>query len=480
MTRVVIAGAGIAGLSIAWALRRRDPDLEVLVLERSPRTGGNIHTAQIDGYLCEAGPDGFLDNAPATLTLVEEMGLSSRLLRSNDAARKRYLVHRGQLCEVPLSVRGFLRTPLLSPAAKVRLALEPFAHHRPGAEESIHQFARRRIGEQAAAVFVDPMVSGIFAGDASALSLRACFPRMWELEEKHGGLVRAMLATRRGRQRGAAVGAPAGHLTSFVGGMSDLTGALTRALGPAVRTSTPLVGVSRRHALALGSAPAAAGRYSVMTHDDRFEADAIVLSGPAGESAAVLQALDPVLAANLQNIPTAPIAVVCLGYDQARIAPRCTLDGFGFLAARGNGLRILGALWETSIYRHRAPAGKALLRVMIGGATDRQAVALPDDELLDIVRRDLARIMGVTDAPEFVRVIRHARGIPQYVKGHLERLHRIETLLQAHPGIFLAGNSYRGVSINACIADADLVAGSVIRWLSMCKGRPSGAVSRGS
>jgi oxygen-dependent protoporphyrinogen oxidase len=466
MTRVVVAGAGIAGLSIAWALRRRDPDLEVLVLERSPRTGGNIRTELIDGYLCEAGPDGFLDNAPATLKLVDEIGLSSRLLPSNDAARKRYLVHQGRLCEVPASVGAFLKTPLLSPAGKLRLALEPFARRRPEGEESIHEFASRRIGEQAAAVFVNPMVSGIFAGDAGALSLRACFPRMWEFEEKHGGLVRAMLATRRARQRGAAVGAPGGRLTSFVGGMADLPGALTRALGAAVRTSTPIVALARRHSLSLGPAPTAVGRYTVITPDQRIEADAVVLSGASGESATVLQTLDPVLAANLQSVPTAPIAVVCLGYDEARIAPQCALDGFGFLVARGKGSRILGALWETSIYRHRAPAGKALLRLMIGGATDRQAAALPDRELLGIARRDLARIMGVTAAPEFVRVIRHARGIPQYVKGHLDRLQQIDTLLQTHPGLFLAGNSYRGVSINACIADADRVAENVLASLT--------------
>jgi oxygen-dependent protoporphyrinogen oxidase len=466
MTHVVVAGAGIAGLSIAWALRRRDPNLDVLVLERNSWTGGNIHTEQIDGYVCEAGPDGFLDNAPATLKLIDQLGLSSRLLRSNDAARKRYLVHEGRLREVPLSVRAFLTTPLLSPRAKLRLAREPVAHRRPETEESIPEFARRRIGEEAAAMFVDPMVSGIFAGDSSALSLRACFPRLWEFEEQHGGLVRAMLATRRSRRRGAAIGAPAGRLTSFVGGMSDLTGALTGALGAAVRTSTPITGLSKHHPLALGPAPTATARYTVISGDRRIDADAVVLTGPAGEAAAVLQTLDPVLAANLHTIPTAPVAVVCLGYDQARVASQCALDGFGFLAARDTGARILGALWETSIYRHRAPEGKALIRVMIGGATDAEAISLPDGRLLEIVRRDLARFMGVTAAPELVRVIRHARGIPQYVRGHLEHLYRIETLLQAHPGLFLAGNSYRGVSINSCIADADRVADRVLGSLA--------------
>jgi oxygen-dependent protoporphyrinogen oxidase len=159
--------------------------------------------------------------------------------------------------------------------------------------------------------------------------------------------------------------------------------------------------------------------------------------------------------------------VVCLGYDTPAVAAQCcTLDGFGFLVPPGEGIRVLGALWETSIYSHRAPANKTLLRVMIGGARDREAVALHDAPLLDIVRNDLARAMGLRAVPEFVRIVRHARGIPQYVKGHRARLHQIDTLLQAHPGLYLAGSSYRGVSINACIAEADGIAEAVLRGVT--------------
>jgi oxygen-dependent protoporphyrinogen oxidase len=464
MKRVVIAGGGIAGLAIAWALRRKNPEIDVIVLERSPRTGGNIRTEHIDGYTCEAGPDGFLDNAPATLKLVDEVGLSARLLPSNDAARKRYVVREGRLREVPTSVGGFLKTPLLSPSGKLRIALEPFATRRPHFEESIHEFASRRIGHEAASVLVGPMVSGIFAGDSNELSLPACFPRMRAMEEDHGGLFRAMLATRRTRRRGAPLGSPTGRLTSFEGGMSDLTDGLTRALGDIVRTASPVVDVRRRHPIAIGAGAASVPpRYSVATTGESFDADALVLSGPAAESAAILQRLDPAVAALLHAIPTAPLAVVCLGYDERAVSSQCDLDGFGFLVPRGQGFRILGALWETSIYRHRAPDGKVLLRLMIGGATDVAAAALPDRELAGIARRDLGRIMGLTAAPELVRIIRHARGIPQYVKGHLERLHQIDTLVQAHPGLFLAGNSYRGVSINACIAEAGGVADAVLR-----------------
>jgi oxygen-dependent protoporphyrinogen oxidase len=466
MKRVVIAGAGIAGLSIAWALKQRQPDIDIVVLERRARTGGNIQTDRVDGYTCEAGPDGFLDNAPATLELIGQIGLCPRLLPSNDAARRRYIVHRGRLCEVPSSIDGYLRTPLLSARGKLRLALEPFANRAPGAEESIEEFARRRIGREATAMFVEPMVSGVFAGDASALSLRACFPRLSRLEADHGGLLRGLLATRRSRQRAAPIGTPAGRLTSFEGGLAELTDALTERLGAAVRTSTPVVGLAERPQIRFDRQRSPATHYAVGTPGGAVAADAVVLSGPARETAAILQRFDPGIAKQLEGIATAPLAVVCLGFNSQAIIRRGTLDGFGFLVPRHEGIRILGALWETSIYRHRGPAGKMLLRVMIGGALDPDAVKLSDGELLDVVRKDLARVMGLSDSPEFVRIVRHAGGIPQYVKGHLARIHQIETLLQAHPGLYLAGSSYRGVSINSCIAEAGSIADRVLRSIA--------------
>lgn len=459
----MIAGGGIAGLSIARALRHRDPKTEVVVLERNPHTGGNIRTAHVDGYTCESGPDGFLDNAPATVKLVRDVGLEPRLLPSNDAARKRYIVRGGRLCEVPASLGAFVRTPLLSTRGKLRIACEPFAARRHEADESIYDFARRRIGHEAASVLVAPMVSGIFAGDATALSLRACFPKMWQLEEDHGGLFRALLATRRLRAKGDPMGAPAGRLTSFTGGMSDLTDALTRELGAAIRTSTAAVALGKPRPLAIVPGSPSPRPYALLTSAGLIDADAVVLSGPSSESAAILEGFDPALGSLLESMPAAPLAVVCVGYDTSAIASQCALDGFGFLVPPGEGIRVLGALWETSIYPHRAPAHKTLLRVMIGGARDREAVTLDDAALLDIVRNDLARTMGIRTAPEFVRIIRHARGIPQYVKGHRARLHQIDTLLQAHPGLYLAGNAYRGVSINACIAEADGIAEAVLR-----------------
>jgi oxygen-dependent protoporphyrinogen oxidase len=457
MSRIVIAGGGIAGLSIAHALTKLDPAAEVIVFERSSRTGGNIRTDRIDGYTCEWGPDGFLDAAPDTLRLVTSLGLEPRLQRSSAAARRRFIVRRGRLCEVPTSPGSFLTSPVLSVHGKVRLMLEPFAAGRVDDDESIHEFAARRIGVEAADVLVGAMVSGIFAGDPRMLSLPACFPRMRELEDEHGGLVRALWALRRKRGDGSGVGGPRGRLTSFAGGMNELIDALTAALGGVVRTSAPVRTIAKR------SAP---DGFAVATPDGIIHADALVLAGPGSETGAIVRDSDHILADLVAGIPTAPLAVVCLGYRTADLPAACPLDGFGFLVPRSEPFRILGTLWESSIYPGRAPAGRALLRVMIGGACDPDAVTLGDDDLLRIVRRDLAAIMGIANRPEFVRIIRHRRGIPQYVKGHASRLRAVDARLQALPGLYLAGNSYRGVSLNSCIAEAHGIAKGVLEYLA--------------
>ena len=454
MSTVAVIGAGVAGLSVAHELHTRAPGVEIIVLEPREQTGGNVKTERYEGYLCEWGAVGFLDNAPETLRLAHTVGLGGKLLPSSDTARRRYIFRAGRLHEVPVSPLAFLKTSLISARAKARLLREPFAAGRQAGDESIAAFAARRIGSEAASVMVDSMVSGIYAGNASELSLRACFPKMWEMERDHGGLFRAMLATRKTRRKGDAVGAPAGRLTSFDGGMIELVDGLTRALAPRIHTSAPVVELRP---------PTTFGGFWVQTPDRRISADAVVLAGSAADSADLIRPFDLGLSAALRSIPSAPLAVVCLGYDAAALAAdRGPLDGFGFLVPRSENIRTLGALWETAIYPNRAPAGKALMRVMIGGAHDPGVVALDDDALLALVRADLQVTMGLRIGPEMVRIIRHHRGIPQYTIGHLDRLARIETLLGGYPGLFVAGNSYHGVAINSCIAEAGSIAKRVL------------------
>jgi oxygen-dependent protoporphyrinogen oxidase len=320
--------------------------------------------------------------------------------------------------------------------------LEPLARGRPRHDETVHAFAARRIGREAADVLVQAMVSGVFAGDARRLSLRATFPKMFEMERSHGSLFRALIARRKAGGDGGPAG-PGGTLTSFDGGMETLIEALVARLGRGhrVHLGSPVGGISP------------SGDGYVLDDPAQTEADCVVLACPAWEAAGVLQSLVPEATALLRGIPGAPIAVVATAYDERDVggAP----PGFGFLVPRGEGVRILGCLWSSSIYPGtRAPEGKVLLRTMVGGAIDPAAVDLGDDALLDLVARDLRTTMDLRAAPVRHWIFRHPRGIPQYEVGHGARLAGVGRLLGRHPRVVLAGNSYRGISVNATIQEA--------------------------
>ena len=449
--RVAVIGGGIAGLAVAHALRRGAPEAEVTVFEAASRPGGNIQSERTFGYLCEWGPNGFLDSVPETLELVSELGLEGHLHQSDERARRRFIFRNGRLHELPAGPSAFLASRLLSWPAKLRMAYEPFAPSRPEGDETIHAFAARRLGREPADVLIGSMVSGVFAGDARALSLRACFPKMWQMETDHGGLFAALFAKMRTKRvrPGDPLGAPLGRLTSFREGTEELVIALARALGPALRLGTPVTGLRREP-----------GGWRVQSAGDSVEADAVVLAGPPSGMSRLTSPVDESLAHELLAIPSAGLAVVALGYDDRQL--RAPLDGFGFLVPRNEGPRVLGVLWDSSIYPGRAPVGKVLLRAMIGGAQDEQAVRLDENALLEIVKRDLRTTMRLEGEPDFVRVFRHPLGIPQYVVGHLARLERIEARLRRHPGLFVTGNGYRGVAINTCVAEAGPVAKRIL------------------
>lgn len=465
--RVVIVGGGIAGLTLGFRIKTSArANFDVLVLERASRAGGNIRSESYDGFLLEWGPNGFLDNVPETFKLVEDLGLTDRIVRSLDTSRRRFIYRHARLHEVPTGPWSFLVSRLLSTAGKLRIAREPWAQPAPALDETIHAFAKRRIGAEAADALVDPMVSGIFAGNARELSLRACFAKMAEMEQQHGGLFKAMLAKMRERRASVDVG-PTGKLTSFVNGSQELIDALAARLGPSLRLNTEVTGLR-----SLGD------DWLLQTTGDPVRADAVVLAGAAGISADLVKPFSYGIASTLRRTPSAPMAVVCLGFDEAAVSRvRGPLDGFGFLVPRGEGLRLLGALWDSSVYPHRAPAGRVLIRAMIGGAHDPDVLSLSDDDIVSTVRHELRLSMHLKVDPLFIKVIRHPLGIPQYTVGHLDRLAEVDRRLAAWPGLFLAGNAYRGPSINACIADAERLAPRVIDHLAGRASSPLGATA---
>jgi oxygen-dependent protoporphyrinogen oxidase len=460
---VVVVGGGVAGLTTAYELAERSQRLgdgvRVLCLESSDRAGGNIRSEQVDGFTCEAGPTGFLDNAPATITLARRLGLADRMIRAKPEAADRYIYRRGGLRKVPLNPLSFLASGILSPLGKLRLLGEPFMPRSRREDESIFQFASRRIGREAASVLVDAMVSGVYAGNARELSLPATFPKMRHMEQAHGSLFRAMLARRReaaaeGREVGGPAG-PGGVLTSFRGGLEELTSALASALGNRLRLRNPVQLVSD-----MGQR----GFRILLEEGPPIEAHAVVLACPAWRAASLVESMDPKLHTTLTEIPSAALAVVHTGYRTMALGDLRT--GFGYLVPRGQGPRILGTLWISQIFEGRSPDGAILMTTMIGGAHDPHAVELDDEALLNVVRQDIQQTMSILVRPYFTHIVRWPRGIPQYTLGHPERLRVIEDRLRHHPGLFVCGNSYRGISVNACVEEAPQVAEEALEFLN--------------
>ena len=465
MTRIAIIGAGISGLSTAHAIQRQAAasglQVQTVVLEKKDRLGGKIWSLKENGYLCEWGPNGFLDNKPMTLELCDRLGIRERLLRSNDNARKRFIYSEGALHRLPENGPGFLQSRLVSWPGKARLAYELLVPpRRGGGDESLADFARRRLGSEALDKLIAPMVAGIFAGDPETMSLKSCFPRIHELELEYGGLIKAMVKLakkkkaeiREGKAVASAAG-PGGILTSFYDGIQELTDGTVAALGGEVRTEAGVVGVL----------PRKEGFELHLENGGTLDAEIVVSAAPAHALAAMTSETLPALAEILNQIPYAPMNVVCFGYQRQKIAR--DLDGFGYLIPRKEGKNILGTLWDSSIFPNRAPEGHVLLRSMMGGATNPGAIDLAESEVKARVLADLKEIMGIDAEPDFVRIFRHRQAIPQYTVGHGQRLLALDERLGGTPGLFLTGNAFFGVGLNDCVNSSNQIAERVVAFV---------------
>lgn len=445
--QTVVVGGGISGLAAAFRLR--EAGHAVTLLEAEARVGGKIHSERVDGYLVEHGPNGVLDSRPAFRALAEALGIDGRILPANAAAAHRFLYLRGGLRALPEGPKGLFSRDLMSPAGWARLFAEPFVPgRRQGPDESVFDFAARRLGPEVARTLIDPMVTGIYGGDARQLSLHAAFPRLRALEDAHGSLIRGALAgipgrmkARRAKRREDAAGSQRGaSLSSFPEGMGELVSALRASLGDAVHTGRPverMTRVGQRWQL-----HAAGG--------DPVVADRVVLALPTFAAATLLGPHASAAAEALAAVPYAAVGVVGYGVRADQL-PRA-LDGFGLLVPSAEHRRVLGVLWSSSIFAERAPDGHALLRIILGGARHPELLDLDDDALLAVVRAELSVVLGgPMPPPAFARVVRWPRAIPQYTLGHQARRTQAEGAVAQLPGVHLAGNGLFGVSVAECL-----------------------------
>jgi len=447
-----IVGAGISGLATGQAILAQNPQSEIVIFEAGQHTGGKVMSEITpEGYLCEWGVNAFLDKSPRTLELCDEIGLIP--LSADASAKKRYVFSEGELHKLPEKPPEFLASKLLSFPGRLRVIAEVFSGRAKKPDETLEEFGTRHLGREAFQKLIDPMASGVFAGDATTMSLKSCFPRIHEVESEYGSLIRGLIklqkeARRAGRKNTPGPG-PGGNLTSFNAGMGVLTDALTAGLGSRVRVNSAVRSITR-----------IAGQYTLHLEDGSSEDfDAVVLAAPAYAQAKILSELAPVISSLVNDIPYPSLAVVCLGYSNEDAA-HC-MDGFGFLVPSREKRGILGTVADSNVFPGRAPEGSVLLRTMVGGARASQLAELPDEQLLDRVRSDLRDIMGLTAEPEFARIYRHEKAIPQYLVGHSERLAAIDKHLEDLPGLVLTGNAFRGVSLNDCVLNATKTAQAI-------------------
>lgn len=455
--RIAIVGGGIAGLSAAYELeqaRASGSQVAYTLFEASGRLGGLLSSQVVDGALLEHGPDSFLTEKRAASDLCRELGLGSELIPSNDAGRKTWIVVRNRLVPLPEGLMFLVPTrlvptalsPLFSWSTKFRMALELLHPPRPTAnrDESVASLVERHYGRQAVERLADPLLRGIYGGDATQLSARTVLPRMVEMEREFGSLTRAMLTVRSRMRKKAEKPSrsPVGEavFTTLEGGLQQLVGAITARLDPAsISLRTPVSAIQK-----------SSDGWTLGTQGQTHAFDAIIMASPAWAAAAMLSPVDQTLAAELAAIPYSSSVTINLIYDESKLGR--LPDGFGFLVPAVEGRSILACTFVHRKFLGRTPPGKAVLRAFLGGVNSGALLAQSDSTLVATVRHELSEIIsvktiGASAEPEHAQVSRWPRAMPQYAVGHKERMDRITAHIAALPGLRLAGNAYDGIGI---------------------------------
>jgi oxygen-dependent protoporphyrinogen oxidase len=482
LNRVVIVGGGIAGLSAAYYLHqgaaRLGGDIEILLVEKERRFGGCILTEKADGFVIEGGPDCFLSEKPWAMQLCEDLGLGDRLLPTNEEYRRVFILSRGMLHElpegfmlmIPTSIGPFLRSSLISLPGKFRMVMDLILpRKRSDEEESLAQFVQRRLGNEALEKIAEPLVAGIHAGTPETMSLRSTFPRFIQLEEEYRSLILGMLARRRIAKQFAhkRSGPKRTMFMSLADGMMELTDALAASLDErSLLSDTSVTRVTRGGDTGFPHNPI----YQVhLEGGGVLEAHCVILTTPAYVTAGLLREIDGSLSEVLLSIPYVSTATISLAYRQAEI--HHPLDGFGFVIPRAEKRKIMASTWTSVKFSHRSPADCVFLRAFVGGAQNEDLVALDDEEIVDVARRELMDIMGITADPILTRIYRWEKSMPQYRIGHGEKLSTLEEKLLRNPGLYLTGCAYRGIGISDCVHDGKLMAEKALGFL---EGRNTG------
>jgi oxygen-dependent protoporphyrinogen oxidase len=451
--RIAIIGGGISGLSAAYYLERQreaGAPVEYTLFEAADRLGGVMFSDKVGDCVVEGGPDSFLSEKPWASQLCAELGIAGDLIGSNDEQRVTYIVVKGRLVPmpdglmfmVPTKLIPTALTPLFSWSTKLRMAGELLHPPRPvHKDETVAQMVERHFGAEVVDRLADPLLSGVYGGDAASLSVRAVLPRFVEMEENYGSLCRAMLAARKKmaemqKSRGYK---PKPLFCSLKGGMQQMIDAVVARLDArCLRTGTAIGQLSRKQS-----------GWELITSAGAERFDAVIFATPARIASKMLADTDAQLADDLGRVEYSSSITVTMGYKREELR-RCP-PGFGFLVPRSEGTRMLATTFVHTKFPFRAPEDKALVRCFLGGAKDQGVLKLSDEEILGIVRRELKQIAGLDAEPWFARVYRWDRAMAQYTPGHLERIERIGETLKQMRTLSIAGNFYKGIGVPDCV-----------------------------
>lgn len=474
--RVVIAGGGITGLSAAYYVdqlcRAHNVAVEIVLVEKSDRFGGHVHTGKRDGFVIERGPDSFLARKTSIIELMQELGMENEIVGTRPGVSHSYIAYRNQLhpipdgfmLGVPTKWKPFITTKLLSVRGKVRAAADLVLPRKPGAEdESLGQLLRRRLGDEVLEQIAEPLLAGIYAGNADGLSVQATFPMLQETEQKHRSLIVGMLGVRKSlspKQQatpspGTANTAKKSMFLSARGGLEEVVNHLEKALisRALMMKNTEISGVVQEE-----------NSYVVhLENGTTLHADAMVIATPAHVAARLLP--HEQIANLLRSIPYASVMNVVLAYREQDVG--ISLNASGFVVPRKEERTVTACTWTSSKWEHTAPKGHILLRAYVGKyGRDHTNQQLSDDELISNVRRELQEMMGISAQPIFTEVNRLPLSMPQYQVGHLERIGELEAMLETlMPGVYLGGGGYRGIGVPDCISQGKDMAKKVLSRL---------------
>jgi len=470
MRRIAIIGGGISGLAAAFTLekaRREGALLDYVLYESGPRLGGVLLSERIDGCVLEGGPDSFLTEKPWARDLCRELGLEDQLVPSNDARRKTYILKHGRLVEipdgllfmVPTKILPILGSPLFSAHTKLRMAQEWFLPPRKSSpDETVAAMVERHYGREMVECLADPLLSGLYGGEASQLGVHAVLPRLVEMEAKYGSLGKAMLAA---RKQASSQGPARPLFTTLKQGMQQMVDTVVSRLpGASLWLKTKVEAVERQDRV-----------WAIASESGSERFDGVIVATPAPVAARLVRQISGPLGAELLDIRYTSSITVNFGYDQrvrASLPP-----GFGFLVPSSERRRILAATFVHNKFPHRAPDDRALVRCFISGSRNEGVLEHSDEEILSIARRELQETIGLGADPLFSRMYRWKSVMAQYGVNHLERLERIDRSLSQFSSLALAGNGYRGIGVPDCIRSGNEAAGKLLASLGLAAGKPA-------